>query len=247
MSDSKVFMFPDGMNNAGGNSTVDPNLLLTTMNNGGGFGNGNWIWIMFMFFLFGWNRNGFGGNGESSSAEREMLLQAINGNGQALGNLATKLNCDVNSVQTAINQVQSAICGVGNQVGLSGQQVINAIQQGNMTIAQQMAQCCCDNKMLVTNMGYEGQLRDQTNTCNIINRISELANGVQTGFAQIGYNQQVVKNDIIQASNLNTQRIVDTLNNHWTSELQQKYADAKLELSQQSQNAYLISQLKTTA
>ena len=36
------------------------------------------------------------------------------------------------------------------------------------------------------------------------------------------------------------------MNQHWNQELQLKYQDAKLELSQQAQNAYLISQLKTT-
>jgi hypothetical protein len=35
--------------------------------------------------------------------------------------------------------VQSAIQNVGNQVGLSGQQVINSIQSGNQAIASQMA------------------------------------------------------------------------------------------------------------
>lgn len=56
-----------------------------------------------------------------------MLLQAINGNGNAISQLATTLNCDINAVQSAINSVQSQIQSVGNQVGMSGQQVINAI------------------------------------------------------------------------------------------------------------------------
>lgn len=44
----------------------------------------------------------------------------------------------------------------------------------------------------------------------------------------------------------NTQRIIDTLNNHWTTDLQQRYNDARLELSQQKQNATLIQALKPT-
>lgn len=40
---------------------------------------------------------------------------------------------------------------------------------------------------------------------------------------------------------------VDVLNNHWQSDLQQRYNDARLELSQQKQNATLIAALKTTA
>lgn len=38
-----------------------------------------------------------------------MLLQAINGNGNAISQLATTLNCDINAVQSAINSVQSQI------------------------------------------------------------------------------------------------------------------------------------------
>ena len=64
-----------------------------------------------------------------------MLLQAINGNGNAISQLASTLNCDINAVQTAINSVQSQIQSVGNQVGMSGQQIINAIQAGNCQIA----------------------------------------------------------------------------------------------------------------
>jgi len=55
------------------------------------------------------------------------LLQAINGNGNAISQLATTLNCDVNAIQTAINSVNSGVSRVGNQVGLTGQQVVNAI------------------------------------------------------------------------------------------------------------------------
>lgn len=44
----------------------------------------------------------------------------------------------------------------------------------------------------------------------------------------------------------NNQRVIDVLNNHWQQDLQQRYNDARLELSQQRQNAELIAALKTT-
>lgn len=44
----------------------------------------------------------------------------------------------------------------------------------------------------------------------------------------------------------NTQKIMDLLNVHWQQDLQQRYNDARLELSQQRQNAALIAALKTT-
>ena len=45
----------------------------------------------------------------------------------------------------------------------------------------------------------------------------------------------------------NTQKIIDTLNCHWQADLQQRYNDARLELSQQKQNAELIAALKPAA
>ena len=87
-----------------------------------------------------------------------MLLQAINGNGNAISQLASTLNCDINAVQTAINSVQSQIQSVGNQVGMSGQQIINAIQAGNCQIASQLASCCCDVRETITKQGYDNQL-----------------------------------------------------------------------------------------
>lgn len=162
MSEEKTFVFPES---SPGGSSVDPNMLLAMMNGGGGFGNGNWIWVLFLLF-FGWN-SGFGGFGRGGNGlaneinndyGRGLLLQAINGNGTAISQLATTLNCDVNSIQAAINSVQSSIQSVGSQVGMSAQQVINSIQSGNQALASQLAQCCCDNKLLATTQGYENRI-----------------------------------------------------------------------------------------
>lgn len=235
MSDSKVFMVPDGIS---GGHQLDPNLLLSMMNNGGFGGNGNWIWIIFLFFLYGWNRNGFFGNngvaGEgtiASTAEREMLLQAINGNGAAIGNLATTLNCDINSVKDAINAVQSSICSVGNQVGLTGQQVINAIQQGNMGLAQQFAQCCCDNKLLVTQMGYEGQLRDQANTAALTSSINTVNTGVERGFSNVAFETAQQTCQLQTGMRDQTQTIIDKLSAMEANAQQDKIANLTAQLT----------------
>lgn len=79
------------------------------------------------------------------------------------------------------------------------------------------------------------------------NQMSDNQNtGLERGFANVAYEAQAQTCQLINAGNANTQRIIDVLNCHWQQELQQKYQDARLELSQQRQNAYLISQLKTT-
>lgn len=196
MSDSKVIMFPETGNVGGNNNGFDPNLLLALTQNGG-LNGGNGIWVLFLLILFGWRGNGFGNNNYegtgflsnqiNNTAGRDLLMQAINNNGTNLSALASTLNCDVNAIKTAINTLQNSICQVGNNLGMSIADVKNSITMGNMNIAQQIAQCCCDNKLLVQGMGYEGQLRDQVNTNNIINTIGHVNDSVNHGFSRVSY------------------------------------------------------------
>lgn len=165
---------------------IDPNLLVAMngKNGNNGFGgDGSWfMWIIFLFFLFPlFGRNGWGGNdggcGGGAGAPglaglinndngRELLMSAIQGNGQAINNLATNLNCSVGQIQQAINGVSAKVAEVGCQVGMSSQQIINSIQGGNASIANQLASCCCDVKTAIERQGYEGRLAtiEQTQT-----------------------------------------------------------------------------------
>lgn len=196
MSDAKVIMFPEAGNVGGNNNGFDPNLLLALTQNGG-LNGGNGIWVLFLLILFGWRGNGFGNNNYegtgflsnqiNNTAGRDLLMQAINNNGTNLSALASTLNCDVNAIKTAINTLQNSICQVGNNLGMSIADVKNSITMGNMNIAQQIAQCCCDNKLLVQGMGYEGQLRDQVNTNNIVNTIGHVNDSVNHGFSRVSY------------------------------------------------------------
>ena len=150
-----VYVFPEAMAKASG---IDPNLLLALQNGGGFGGNGNWIWILFLWFIYGnngWGGNGFGGNNGtgylanqiSNSEGRDLLLQAINGRADAAAQLASITNTSVETVKNGIFSLQSSINQVGNQVGMSGMQTINAIQAGNAALGQQLAQCCCENRL----------------------------------------------------------------------------------------------------
>ena len=196
MSDAKVIMFPEAGNVGGNNNGFDPNLLLALTQNGG-LNGGNCIWALFLLILFGWRGNGFGNNNYegtgflsnqiNNTAGRDLLMQAINNNGTNLSALASTLNCDVNTIKNAINTLQNSICQVGNNLGMSIADVKNSITMGNMNIAQQIAQCCCDNKLLVQGMGYEGQLRDQVNTNNIVNTIGHVNDSVNHGFSRVSY------------------------------------------------------------
>ena len=124
-------------------------------------------------------------------------MSAIQGNGQAINNLATNLNCSIGQVQNAINGVMSQVQQVGNQVGQSSMQIINAIQQGNCQIAQQIASCCCENRLAIC---------QQTNTLQ--NAINGVATGQERGFASVAYETQRQTCDLQNSIKDSTQQIL---------------------------------------
>ena len=166
-----VYVFPDAMAKASG---IDPNLLLALQNNGGFGGNGNWIWILFLWLIWGnngWGNNGFGGNNGtgylanqiSNSEGRDLLLQAINGRADAAAQLANITNTSVETVKNGIFALQNSINQVGTQVGMSGLEVQNAIALGNAGIAQQICNCCCENKTAILNQTNALQAQSAAN------------------------------------------------------------------------------------
>ena len=156
-------------------------------NGGFGFGNGmNGIVDLFglaiIASIFGWNNGGFGGgfgggnagagfisNQLNNDSGRELIMNAINSNGEAsrsaIQNLATMLGQDYATVNSAVQNVQNSLATLAAQQGMSTLQVVNAIQAGNCDLASKFAQCCCENKLLVTQQGYESQIAtlNQTN------------------------------------------------------------------------------------
>ena len=73
----------------------------------------------------------------------------------------------------------SQIQGVGNQVGMSSQQIINAIKAGNCQIASKLADCCCENRLAIC---------QQTNTLQ--NAINGIATDQERGFSSVAYETQ---------------------------------------------------------
>lgn len=160
------------------------------MGNNGGFGNGfgGWGGGILGFFLgllfsngwggFGGFGNGFGGgagagflsNQLNNDSGRELLMNAINSQGEAsrtaIQSLATSLGQDFNLVNSAVQTIQSGLSSLALQQAVSVPQIINSIQSGNSALASQLASCCCENRLLTTQQGYESQIRtlEQTNT-----------------------------------------------------------------------------------
>lgn len=191
MSDSKILMVPDGYGNN---------------NNGlglGGWGGGVLGFILGILLGNGGFGNGFGGFGGYGFANQlnndnntDLVLNAINGTDADVRLLATTLNADINEVTNAVHSVQNAIQQVGAQNGMGFLQVTNALQSGNAALSRQLCECCCENRLLITQQGYEGRIQtiEQTNALNgsinsngraIVDSISDLKANMTREFCEV--------------------------------------------------------------
>lgn len=141
MGSEKIFMFgepstggradltailPALMNN---NKGIDPSILAMLGNRDGngrdGFGN-DFFAILLLFILMGWggnNNGGFFGNRGNGGGEglnilnndstRELLMSAIQGNGNAISQLSTQLGCTTGQIQDGINTLNMSSCQLG--------------------------------------------------------------------------------------------------------------------------------------
>jgi hypothetical protein len=193
MDDSKVFMFPDGSSR----SSIDPALLLALQNNGGFGNNGGWLWILFLWMMWGVNGNGFGNgfgnngylaNQMANGDRADLILQALNGRADALGQLAQITNGSVETVKTVLGQISTAI-------QTTGLQTINAQQLGDAALSRQICECCCENRLAIANQtaalqsnlaAHDASVRlqlaqneaaDQLSVCQQTNTLTRQADG----------------------------------------------------------------------
>lgn len=228
---------------------MDLAALMAMMNNNYGFGGNGawWIWIILLFFCWG----GFGGNGFgrgasdasrlaselNTDANTNLLMQAINGNKEAISSLSNTLNCDFNSVTAALNNINSGVSKISCDVKLSSCEVINAITSGNAALASKLAECCCNTQRSIdsvnlnlTKMGYEDQLAmcNQTNT--LVNTMNQ--NTLSLRDSNLA-NTQAILQKIDNFENIYRQDKMDRL----TSE----NLALKGQISQANQNQYIAA------
>jgi hypothetical protein len=208
----KTYYFPDGNGN-GNQNGLDSNLLWgMMMGNGGfgGFGGGNWLLALLFFALWGNNGwgNGIGGgrgnmdygflsNQLNNETGRDLLMQAIQGNANAINQLSSMLNCNAGELRNAIGSINTQICNLGNQVGMSSMQVINAINAGNATLARELCDCCCKTQTAIQESNYLTE-RGFCNTNQILAK----------GFSDIGYETQRQTCDLQNTIKDSTQQIL---------------------------------------
>lgn len=244
MDDSKVFMFPDG----GTKQTSDVNSLLPLlMMSNGGMNGGGWMWIIFLFFLYPLMRNGglFGnaggyGNGclgplanmVNNNDGRDLIMQAINGNGAAVQRLATMFGTKVDMIQAAISQVNNAITQVGCKIDSSTGALLNAGTQNTMTLAQQLANCCCNLKTMISDTAHQSQLETLRQTDTIKESVNGVGSVVTRGFSDVGY--------ALRDQTCNLEKSIDTVGDRVIAKL-----DASEKAAMQDKINALQTQLTT--
>lgn len=180
-------------------------------------------------------------NQMADNQNSNLLMGAIQGNGNDLKMLASNLNCDFNAMQNSICGIQAGIQQLGGQVGFSAERVINAISQGNLQMTIALKDCCCQTQQNIIRMGYENQIGQK----DIVNQMQQGFNYTNTGIeraaSNLGFQMQQDKCDIIRAGENNTQRIIDTLTGHWSQEQANEIQDLKFKNSQLQQNIYLAN------
>lgn len=213
----RTYYFPESGNGGnGGQYGFDPNLLFGAMLGGGGFGGfgggANWLWPFLLFALWGNNGwGGFGGNNGAlgvdflsnqlnNTAGRDLIMQAIQGNNSAIEKLASSLNCTAGEIRNAISSLNTQICNLGNQVGMSSLQVIQAINAGNSDLQRQLADCCCKTQTAIQESNYLTE-RGFANTNQVLSR----------GFSDIGYAFRDQTCNLEKAGSANTAAIIAKL------------------------------------
>ena len=220
---------------------------------GGGFGNfggdGWWIILLLLFAGGGWG-NGFGGGYGNMMLGYDFpwLLNGQSGinNNTNTGFQNAMLNDNITSVRDGIASLSTQLCNccgdmqmalangfAGVEQGANARQMANmnqnfalqtAMLQGFNGVQSQQAECCCENRLAVANLGSDiareacaTRTNDTQNTQSILNTIN---GGIQSIKDQLCQDKIDAKNDEI-------------------ANLRQQIAMKDLSASQIAQNAFI--------
>lgn len=210
--------------------------------NSGWGGDGGWWVLIILFALFGgWGRNGYGASGGGGN-------DCCNGINSGVG-AEVQRGFDNQGAMNKLNGLEQGICGLGydqlNQMNSLGQTVMqtgwgiqNSIQQMGVAsmqdtnaISRQLSDCCCENRMAIS------QVRNDmaANACAITTAINQAS-------------QNIIQND-----NANYRQLHDEMFAIQMQAKDEKIADQAAMINalqaqaiSQSQATYLVNQLRPT-
>ena len=188
--------------------------------------------------LFGGNRNGAADaaatvaavNSGADSISRQVLAgqqeQQLMG---SIGGVNSRIDALGAQIQSNQSQAQVANGFNGVQAGLGD------LAANINSFARDMQSCCCQQKQLTLEQGYQAQLNNERQT-----------NTIQAGFANIGYLIQQQGQQLMANDTANTQKILDWLCNSKQLELQTTVQQLRDENGRLQQTQDIINALKTT-
>ena len=245
------------------------------MNNMGNWNNNPFIWLIWMmFFRNGWNNNG-GDNGVdynsraiaslqdtvNTNHNNDLVLQGINGSASAINELASAFGTNSAVMQGAISEVRNAIDRVAATSGITGERVINSVLMGNKDLTSALQSCCCENRLLTTQLNYQTQLGQKDIQYDLATNINGLNNTLQQNFSSANYERaaqtcSINNNMLLQTQSLkddnnrNTAIIVSKLTEMQTQALNDKIAELieektnlKTQISQEQQNQVIAGMI----
>lgn len=205
-----------------GNGLVMP---VSPMNYGGGNGflGGDGAWWLIVLLLIGWGGNGFG-NGFGNCGAMNVGNDVQRGFDQsAVMNGLTGINSAITSGFANAETADSARQMANMQQSFATQ---TAISSGINTLASQLANCCCENRLATANL----------NSTILAENCADRA-AVSDALRDVMVNQ-----------NANTQRILDMMcqdkidaKNEKIAELQNQITMANLAASQNAQTAQIMA------
>lgn len=224
---------------------VDPGIvaMLNDRCRDGNWGDGGMLIVLFLILILGFGGNGgwFGNRGAAgdvagvdrtvvNEANYSRMMDAISTQGtrqeMAVNQLANALNCDCNSIK-------SALCGLDKQLAMTNGNVVNAIQSCCCNIGNQIQSTSCATQRTIENQGAQTRELLQNNRFLIQSTSAAQDNLIQSLFCQ----QNQLITDKFNALELrDLQRDLDNKN--------AAIADLKFQLSQEQQTTALLTALR---
>ena len=210
-----------------GNGIVMPVSPMGYSNNGFGFG-GDGAWWLIVLLLIGWGGNGFGWGGGGAPYAMNTQNDVQRG-------------FDQSAIMSGINGISSAItAGFANAEAADSARQIADMQQafasqtamtsGFSTLASQLAQCCCENRLASANLNAT----ILSENCADRAALSEALR------------------DVITSQNAGIQKILDTMcqdkidaKNERIAELQNQLTLANLAASQTAQTSRILADIQS--
>ena len=244
MGETKTYIVPDQRNN--------DLSTLALMNSNGGFGgqfNNPFMYLVWMYMMRWLNG---GENGDASTQRQlqtlqeqmndnhtsDLIMQGISGNTDAIREVATKLSCDTNVLQQAINGVSASVNQLGGQLGFSAERIINAVNQGDCNVIQALKDCCCNTQKAILEQGYQNQIANERQTYQLSNSINTVGTAMDKGFATSAYETQAqtcaLQNTIRDIGSNNTNQIIAKLDAMQTQNLLDKIDSLREKNSEQA-------------